>query len=62
MNITFNGIQVNPAICRTNKKIQWFAKLPVDWIDWKNGTHQVGTHSLSRTIYILDVMTCESSR
>ena len=62
MNITFNGIQVSPATCRINQKTKWFAKLPVNWIDWKDGSHQVGTHSLRRTIYILDVLTCESSR
>ena len=62
MNITFNSIQVSPATCRLTKKTKWFARLPGDWIDWKDNSHQVGTDSLSRTIYILDVLTCESGR
>lgn len=57
MKITFNGIELAPACCRINRKIYWFAKLPVDWIDWKTNSHLVAGITLNRTTYLLGVLT-----
>jgi hypothetical protein len=59
VTITFNEIEIVPASCRISKRITWFARLPVDWIDWEDNLHYVGSYSLARTIHALDVFTCD---
>jgi|GEM_PF-6519161 len=59
MKITFNGIELAQASCRISHKTKWFARLPVEWIDWKYNSHMIAGGSLNRATYLLGVLSQE---